>query len=311
MNPPAQKNAAQTILLIVLLYIGVATLLDLLADRLLEWLIKDASVYARVHLMQEWILFAVITLIFLYFLRRELARSPRAEVSRELAVQALEEVRQELERPASSPWLTAVGGTSLGVDQANQRVLETGWGTSNYNCNTTTVACSRTGWLYGAGGGVSRIFAEPSYKTSAGLGLSGRGVPDVAALADPQTGLLVGQTQTFPDGAYYDEYRIGGTSLASPIFAGLMALADQKAGFAHGFANPLFYSHSGMFYDVQSVKTAVARRNYNNSVDASAGTADRLHTFDDYSGSPTQFTSPGWDNVTGLGTPTGIFVSQP
>jgi|GEM_PF-1549392 hypothetical protein len=191
MNPPAQKNAAQTILLIVLLYIGVATLLDLLADRLLEWLIKDASVYARVHLMQEWILFAVITLIFLYFLRRELARSPRAEVSRELAVQALEEVRQELERPASSPWLTAVGGTSLGVDQANQRVLETGWGTSNYNCNTTTVACSRTGWLYGAGGGVSRIFAEPSYKTSAGLGLSGRGVPDVAALADPQTGLLV------------------------------------------------------------------------------------------------------------------------
>src|SRR5450756_3046245 len=86
MNPPAQKNAAQTILLIVLLYIGVATLLDLLADRLLEWLIKDASVYARVHLMQEWILFAVITLIFLYFLRRELARSPRAEVSRELAV---------------------------------------------------------------------------------------------------------------------------------------------------------------------------------------------------------------------------------
>jgi hypothetical protein len=66
-----------------------------------------------------------------------------------------------------------------------------------------------------------------------------------------------------------------------------------------------------MFYDVQSVKTAVARRNYNNSVDASAGTADRLHTFDDYSGSPTQFTSPGWDNVTGLGTPTGIFVSQP
>ena len=65
-------------------------------------------------------------------------------------------------------------------------------------------------------------------------------MPDVAALGDPQTGLLVGQTQTFPDGAYYAEYRIGGTSLSSPIFAGLMALAQQKAGREFGFANPLF-----------------------------------------------------------------------
>jgi len=154
---------------------------------------------------------------------------------------------------------------------------------------------------------VSQIFAEPDYQTNAGLHLSGRGVPDVAALADPQTGLLIGQTQTFPNGTYYDEYRIGGTSLASPIFAGLMALADQKAGTPHGFANPLFYANSTAFYDVLSVKTAVARRNFNNSVDASAGTADRLRTFDDYSGSPTPHTNAGWDNVTGLGTPSGIF----
>ena len=122
-------------------------------------------------------------------------------------------------------------------------------------------------------------------------------------------GLLVGQTQTFPDGAYYDEYRIGGTSLASPIFAGLMALADQKAGYTHGFANPLFYANPGAFYDVTSVKTAVARRNYNNGVDASGGTADRLRTFDNYSGSPTQKTGPGWDNVIGLGTPNSSFLS--
>jgi subtilase family serine protease len=212
------------------------------------------------------------------------------------------------EWPTSSPWVTAVGGTSLGVGQANTRVLETGWGTSDYSCNTTTLACSRTGWLYGAGGGVSRLFPEPSYQSGAGLNLSGRGVPDVAALGDPQTGLLVGQTQTFPDGAYYDEYRIGGTSLSSPIFAGLMALADQKAGHPHGFANPVFYANAGSFYDVLSVKTAVARRNYNNSVDASAGTSDRLRTFDDYSGSPTQHTNAGWDNVTGLGTPQGVFA---
>lgn len=209
--------------------------------------------------------------------------------------------------PASSPWVTAVGGTSLGISAANARVLETGWGTSNYNCTTGKTNCSRTAWLYGAGGGVSQVFAKPWYQSA--LSATGRAVPDVAALADPQTGFLMGQTQTFPDGAYYDEYRIGGTSLASPIFAGLMALADQKAGRVHGFANPLFYANPGAFYDVLSVKTAVARRNYNNGVDASAGTADKLRTFDDYSGSPTQHTNAGWDNVTGLGTPGAGFLS--
>jgi subtilase family serine protease len=211
--------------------------------------------------------------------------------------------------PASSPWVTAVGGTSLGVDASNARALETGWGTSNYNCDSSTLVCTRTGWLYGAGGGVSRLFAAPWYQS--GLRKSGRAVPDVAALGDPQTGLIVGQTQTFPDGTYYDEYRIGGTSLSSPIFAGLMALLDQKAGHPNGFANPLFYANSGKFYDVLSVKTAVARRNFVNGVDASNGTVDRLRTFDDYSGSPTQHTGPGWDNVTGLGTPSNLFLDLP
>ncbi len=211
--------------------------------------------------------------------------------------------------PASSPWVTAVGGTSLGISAENARVIETGWGTSSYSCSTTTLVCTRTGWLYGAGGGESVIFPKPSYQSS--LSGSGRLIPDVAAIADPQTGFLVGQTQTFPDGAYYDEYRIGGTSLASPILAGLMALLDQKSGSAHGFANPLFYAHAGAFYDVLSVKTAVARRNFVNGVDSSNGTVDRLRTFDDYAGSPTQFTGPGWDNVTGLGTPTSSFLTLP
>lgn len=209
------------------------------------------------------------------------------------------------EWPTSSPWVTAVGGTSLGVNSANARVGETGWGTSSYSCNKTTLVCNRTGWLYGAGGGVSRIFAKPSYQKA--LNVTGRAVPDVAALGDPQTGFLVGQTQTFPNGAFYDEYRIGGTSLSSPIFAGLMALADQKAGHAHGFANPVFYANPGSFNDILSIKTAVARRNFVNGVDATNGTVDRLRTFDDYSGSPTQHTNPGWDNVTGLGTPNGVF----
>ena len=81
--------------------------------------------------------------------------------------------------PASSPWVTAVGGTSLGVSQANTRALETGWGTSNYACDTHDPRCTRTGWLYGAGGGVSRVFAKPSYQSS--ITATGRAVPDVAA----------------------------------------------------------------------------------------------------------------------------------
>jgi subtilase family serine protease len=219
----------------------------------------------------------------------------------------------EADFPASSPWVTAVGGTSLAIYQNGARGFETGWGTSNYNCtpdpnNPGAYLYDRTGWLYGSGGGLSHFFAEPWYQVDAGLSFDGRAVPDVAALGDPQTGLLIGQTQSFPDGAYYDEYRVGGTSLSSPIFAGLMALAEQKAGTHFGFANPLFYATPGAFYDVISVRTAVARRNFNNSVDASAGTADKLRTFDDYSGSPTQSTGSGWDNVTGLGVPIGVFA---
>ncbi|HVE18434.1 MAG TPA: hypothetical protein VNB52_05080, partial [Ilumatobacteraceae bacterium] len=185
--------------------------------------------------------------------------------------------------------------------------IETGWGTSSYNCNTTTLVCTRAGWLYGAGGGESVVFAKPSYQSA--LSGTGRMVPDVSALGDPQTGFLVGQTQTFPEGAHYDEYRIGGTSLSSPIFAGLMALADQRAGHPHGFANPVFYANAGAFYDVLSVKTAVARRNFVNGVDATSGTVDLLRTFDDYAGSPTQHTGLGWDNVTGLGSPSGAFLA--
>src|SRR5436190_18771521 len=103
--------------------------------------------------------------------------------------------------PASSPWVTSVGGSALGISQSNTRAVETGWGTSNYNCDTTTLACTRTGWLYGAGGGVSRLFPEPSYQPSAGLTFSGRAIPAVAALGDPRTGLLAGRTQPFPNGA--------------------------------------------------------------------------------------------------------------
>jgi subtilase family serine protease len=215
--------------------------------------------------------------------------------------------------PASSPWVTAVGGTSLAVDQNHTLDFETGWGVSSYNCNPTSATCNRAGWQAGAGGGYSAIFPQPDYQANYGgnlTGKTGRGVPDVAALADAQTGYLVGQTQTFQSChgsvTMYDEYRLGGTSLACPIFAGIMALSDQKAKSPHGFANPFFYENASRFRDITAINTAVARRNFNNSIDDCNGTADRLRTFNDYSGSPTQFTAAGWDDVTGLGVPSGI-----
>src|SRR6266446_6432071 len=94
--------------------------------------------------------------------------------------------------PASSPFVTAVGGTSLAVGANNTYLFETGWGTTNRTWSGT--AWKPASWLYGSGGGVSRLFAEPSYQlgvvqdsvfAAQGHG-SGRAVPDVSALGDPQ-----------------------------------------------------------------------------------------------------------------------------
>src|SRR5207302_816377 len=184
--------------------------------------------------------------------------------------------------PASSPFVTAVGGTSLAVGAANNYLFETGWGTFTTSWTGTAWKPTPPGaWLYGAGGGVSQLFPEPSYQVGvvhasvfSAQGRTGRAVPDVAADADPNTGYLIGETQTFPDGSVkYSEYRIGGTSLSCPLMAGIMALADQAAGQLHGFANPFFYSQPGAFTDIVNPASTVAvvRTNSVNSVDASAG----------------------------------------
>src|SRR5260370_26296192 len=122
---------------------------------------------------------------------------------------------------------------------------------------------------------------------------------------------MIGETQTFPDGSVkYSEYRIGGTSLSSPIMAGIMALADQRAHKVHGFANPFFYSKatSGAFNDIvnPAARVAVVRTNFVNSVDASAGLAHPLRTMNE---NLTLHTTPGYNDVTGLGTPTADFLA--
>lgn len=145
----------------------------------------------------------------------------------------------------------------------------------------------------------------------AAQGRAGRAVPDVAALADPNTGYIIGETQTFPDGSVkYSGYRIGGTSLAPPPFAGIMALADQAVGKPHGFANPVLYSLAGssVFTDIVNPASTVAvvRTNFVNNVDASAGLAYLLRTMNQ---TLSLQTTPGYDDVTGLGTPTSSFLN--
>ena len=221
--------------------------------------------------------------------------------------------------PASSPWVTAVGGTSAGVSAGDSRVFELGWETTKSTLNGTGAGTSWSdpAYLYGAGGGTSRLFAQPSYQ--AGVvpsdisqrygGAPMRSVPDVAALADPTTGMLVGETQRFPDGHdAYSEYRIGGTSLASPLYAGMFALAVQRAGHAYGLANPVLYATAGTSIDITKADRAqypaAIRSDYVNGVDDSDGYVYSVRWFDQDE-QLTIHVRPGYDDVTGVGVPDG------
>ena len=229
--------------------------------------------------------------------------------------------------PASSPWVTAVGGTSLAVAKDDSYQFETGWGTkrNRLNCDgllrtAGNAWCGSETYLYGAGGGTSRLFAEPDYQQGvvpaalanrwrSQTGQAGRVVPDVAAVGDPTTGMLVGQTQSFSDGAYYDEYRIGGTSLSSPLMAGVMAVAQQKAGHTIGFANPVLYRlPSAAFHDVVDPASPVAavRSDYANGENGNSGLLFTIRTMNVTN---TLHTVPGYDDVTGRGTPNDAFVA--
>jgi subtilase family serine protease len=224
--------------------------------------------------------------------------------------------------PASSPYVTAVGGTSLAVGASNDYLFETGWGTSrsrwSTSCTGSYAWCPAAPgtWVYGSGGGVSVLFAEPWYQQGvvpgsvfSAQGRTGRALPDISTNADPTTGFLIGQTQQFPDGSTrYSEYRIGGTSLSSPIFAGIMAVADQASGTPHGFANPALYQLAGTsaIRDVVAPQSTVAavRVDYQDFV-STLPLRYTLRTFDQ---TLSLKTARGWDDVTGLGTPAPGFI---
>lgn len=162
---------------------------------------------------------------------------------------------------ASSPWTTSVGGSQLHV--INGQAQEMAWG--------------------GSGGGFSHFYTTPDYqKTLPSETLqqfqNRRGVPDVAALADPSTGFPV-----YFNGSWA---LIGGTSASAPQWAAIVAIADQIAGHPLGFINPALY---------QIANTDTYHQDFN---DITIGNNTNITA--NVKGYPAV---PGWDPITGLGTP--------
>jgi kumamolisin len=167
--------------------------------------------------------------------------------------------------PASSPHALSCGGTSLQADTATGQITsETVW---------------NDGSSGGAGGGgVSDVFALPAWQASAGVpqsasGGTGRGVPDVAGNADPQTGY-----QVLVDG---QSTVIGGTSAVAPLWAGLIARMAQSAGNSFGLVQQSLYA---------GLTAGQAAAGFQDITTGNNGA---------YSA------GPGWDACTGLGSPDG------
>ncbi len=217
---------------------------------------------------------------------------------------------KQVDYPASDPLVTAAGGTSTAITRG-ALVGQTGWGTHNLSLAPNGKSWVDGGFLYGAGGGFSALFNRPAYQNGKVPAASpaGRAVPDVAMDADPNTGMLIGQTQSFPEGVHYDQYRIGGTSLASPLLAGMFALAAQHVGGGLGLLNPLLYQAGSAITDVKGngmPDPGVVRVNYNNGLDTAAGTTPFVRTFNQNS---SLTTVNGWDTTTGLGVPNPKFLT--
>jgi subtilase family serine protease len=213
---------------------------------------------------------------------------------------------KQVDYPASDPYATAVGGTSDAIGGNGELLFQTGWGTVKYTLGSAGDAWTSVGFTSGAGGGASSLFNRPDYQRGVvpGSNGAGRGVPDVGLDADPNTGMLIGETQTFSDGVYYDEYRLGGTSLASPLFAGQTALLQEHAGGRIGFLNPTIYSSGSKaaFNDIAGAPKDVGnvRADFANSEDTSDGVLYSVRLFGQDS---SLTTAPGWDDVTGVGSP--------
>jgi kumamolisin len=166
--------------------------------------------------------------------------------------------------PASQPYVTGVGGTTLRINPDNTYLSEQVWN-------------DRTSKNGASGGGVSQVWPMPSWQQGPGVAnaysTGFREVPDVAINADPQTGYDVYCTVGGCAGKGWQV--LGGTSAAAPVWAAMVALANETAlkanGFQMGFLNPSLYSishgaagtsYAAAFHDIVPVQGAVNNNDY-------------------------------------------------
>ena len=192
--------------------------------------------------------------------------------------------------PAVDPLVTGVGGTELHAADYCPDVVGCNPAPGTYQGE---VVWNESDIGFGAtGGGFSVLFPTPFYQLgSIPFNRKQRGVPDVSYNAAVLHGVL-----TFLDvpGIPAGFYLFGGTSAGSPQWAGIVALADQKAKRALGFINATLYlfslfpkNYSAMFHDVTSGNNSVVEPDINdNPVSVTGFNA-----------------GPGWDPTTGLGSP--------
>lgn len=225
--------------------------------------------------------------------------------------------------PATSTYVTAVGGTSIGIPNGTAQGAEVGWGNNASILSTATNLVldpgKDLGSFGGSGGGESSFFAKPFWERS--LPGTGRQEPDIAALADPYTGVVVVQSGVQFAG-------VGGTSLACPIFSAIWAIADQRAGRSLGQAAPIlarlpasaindivpvesFTNVTGVMFDPSGPtfysSNDLLRPLYTTTQYFSAFWDIGGEYLDLSFGTDTSLTvTPGWDNVTGWGVPNGL-----
>ena len=235
--------------------------------------------------------------------------------------------------PAASPYSVAVGGTSLFLGPGRSIKFQTGWGNNltriaDVTPNPPVIPPLLLGFSGGAGGGESQVFAKPSYQ--GGLPGTGRLLPDISYVADPFTGVEIIITDPANPAGGPLIGVIGGTSLSCPMFSALWAITAQAAGTWLGQASPLLY---GLPPDAISDVLAVTPPNNVTGTAFVPGQPPVTYSADDlvqplentvdytsalYNspfstrwfvlsfGTDTSLTTgPGWDNVTGLGTPNG------
>jgi subtilase family serine protease len=222
--------------------------------------------------------------------------------------------------PAADPYVTAVGGTTLGIGTGPSRLFETGWSDDAAILDNGRWSDVGAG-TDAAGGGVTPDFGQPAYQkgvvpasmSRVRVGnrvIAGRAVPDIAADADPDSAMMTGYTSLLPDGkpGSYQTEPGGGTSQATPLIAGLVADAQQGQPTSFGFINPLLYRLAGTaaLRDILpfTAKTPLPYRAA--YAPASGGDSAEVDVFDAQGRAYTQqVTARGYDTMTGVGAPNG------